>query len=157
MMWKFQFWSNWKQGALPVATNPCVSVLYHCGTEVATGQEPRQMVGSSQGNTTPPHIGKVLPHPSPMSLMSWNRPRPDSLDSWHQDGKIYCLPWQRKKQYGHILIILFILLRDLFLCMHLYYIRLCGSNIALKCFTFRISASHYSVPTPTGGVQDWRE
>lgn len=53
MMWKFQFWCNWKQGALPVATNPCVSVLYHCGT--ATGQAPRQMTGSSQRNTTPRH------------------------------------------------------------------------------------------------------
>lgn len=157
-MWKFQFWSNWKQGALPVATNPCVSVLYHCGKEVATGQEPRQMVGSSQGNTTPPHWNRQSPPPSLPNVSHELKPAKARCSGFLTSGwKNVLFALTEKKQYGHILVILFILLRDLFLCMHLYYIRLCGSNIALKCFTIRISASHYSVPTPTGGVQDSRE
>lgn len=61
----------------------------------------------------PPDTGKVLPQPSPVSPTSWNSPRPDALDSWHQDGKIYCYLDREKKQCDHILIISFILFRDL--------------------------------------------
>lgn len=45
-----------------------------------------------RGTATPPTPAqtKVLPEPSPMSPTSWNRPRPDAQDSWHQGGKIYC-------------------------------------------------------------------
>lgn len=63
MMWKFSFWCNWKKGALPVATNPCVSVLYHCGTKPATGHQPRQMAGTSQ-RTPHPAQHRQSPPPS---------------------------------------------------------------------------------------------
>lgn len=53
--------SKWKRGALPVATNLCVSALHHSGTAVAGGQGPRQMAGSSQWNATSASgEGKVL-------------------------------------------------------------------------------------------------
>ena len=43
-----------------------------------------------RGKWSPPVLPKVLPQPSPMSPKSWDRLRPDVLDSWHQDGKMYC-------------------------------------------------------------------
>lgn len=73
MMWKCSFWCNWKQGALPVATNRCVSVLYQCGTG--------RLLARDHDKWNPPTTtSKVLPRPSPMT-------RPDALDSWHQNGK----------------------------------------------------------------------
>lgn len=118
-----------------MATNPCVSVLYHCGTELATGQGPRQMVGSSQRNTAPTTQAKSSPNP-PQSL-----PRVESGQGqmlWILDIRMekFTVNLDRKKTpiWPYSYHIAHIIQSFVFLCMYVSYreICVCVSNNAVK-------------------------
>lgn len=142
-MWKFSApEASGKRGALPVATNLCVSALHHSGTAVASGQEPRQMAGSSQWNaTSASDEGKVLAQPSPK--VSDELKPAKSRCSGFLSSEWKKLAWQRKNDTGYSYHIVRIIRRYAAMSEFVFLCRNIWKNAAFKCFTIRISDSNY--------------